>query len=317
MLNKGYKVYGLSRRENPSESDNLAHIKNEIHFINGDITNQESVALALKQSRPDEVYNLAAQSFVAGSWEAPQVSAQTNTLGVVNILEAIRGTKPDTRFYQASSSEMFGQGLETPQNENTPFKPCSPYGISKLYAHLMTANYREAYGLFTCCGILYNHESERRGYEYVTRKITAAAASIAKGKQTCLELGNLSASRDWGYAGDYVAAMHLMLRHHTPDDYVVATGQTHTVREFAAKAFAAAGINLRFEGEGLAEVGIENRTGETRLRVNPVFFRPVEVGMLVGDPQKVTQVLGWKRNVSFDALIERMVKNDIEIIEKG
>ena len=305
LLSKEYKVFGLVRN-----FDNLSRL-NDISYISGDITDSKSMVDALKQSNPDEIYNLAAQSFVAGSWNAPQLVTQVNAIGVINLLEAIRKVKPDTRFYQASSSEMFGQVQEIPQRETTPFNPRTPYGIAKLHAHLMVRTYRECYGIFACSGILYNHESERRGIEYVTRKITSTVAAILDSTQDHLELGNLSATRDWGHAEDYVNAMYLMLQHHTPDDYVIATGKAVSVRDFATKAFAAAGMSLRFEGEGINEVGIEIATNKIRIKVNPKFFRPLEVDLLLGDSSKAKNVLNWKHNVTFDMLVERMLKNDI------
>ena len=312
LLDKGYEVYGLMRRKSGLNYGNAGHLKKQIRFIDGDMTDYASLAGALKQSMPDEVYNLAAQSFVATSWTQPLLTTQVNALGVSNIIEAIRQIKPDAKFYQASTSEMFGLVQETPQSENTPFYPRSPYGVAKLYGHWITKNYRESYGMYTCSGILFNHESERRGHEFVTRKITAAVAAIVKGTQEILELGNLSAKRDWGHAEDYVHAMYLMLQQKTADDFVIASGETHTVREFSGKAFEAAGIPLRFEGEGLDEVGVEESTGKVRLCVNPQFFRPAEVEILLGDPQKAEAVLGWKRKVTFDELVKRMVANDLE-----
>ena len=312
LLSKGYEVYGLMRRKSGLDYGNAAHIRDNIVFLDGDMTDHSSLIMALKKSMPDEVYNLAAQSFVAASWTQPLLTTQVNALGVANILEAVRAVKPDAKFYQASTSEMFGQVQEIPQNENTPFYPRSPYGAAKLYGHWITRNYRESYGMFACSGILFNHESERRGLEFVTRKITAAVAAIAMGIQEVLELGNLDAKRDWGHAEDYVYAMYLMLQQDKPDDYVIASGETHTVREFAAKAFKTAGVPLTFEGEGLNETGVELASGRVRLRVNQAFFRPTEVELLLGDPKKAENVLGWKRQVTFDELISRMVKSDME-----
>lgn len=317
LLKNGYEVFGLVRDVQKINLTNIAQIKNEIRFIEGDIADPKTIISSIKKSYPSEFYNLAAQSFVAKSWETPHLAAQINALGVTNILESIRAVKPDTKFYQASSSEMFGKAHSVPQNENTAFNPRTPYGWAKLYAHGMTKTYRESYHLFTCNGILFNHESERRGVEYVTRKITTAVAAIVKGSQEYVELGNLSATRDWGHAEDYVMAMYLMLQHETADDYVIATGQTATVRDFATKAFAAAGITLRFEGEGLDEVGIEDKTGKIRVGINPKFFRPLDVDQLIGNPQKAIDILGWNRKISFDKLIERMVTNDIKLIELG
>ncbi|MCL2436407.1 MAG: GDP-mannose 4,6-dehydratase [Clostridiales bacterium] len=316
LLTKGYEVYGLMRRKSGLDYGNVSHIKEHIHFIDGDMTDHVSLIAAMKQSMPDDVYNLAAQSFVATSWTQPLLTAQVGALGVANLLEAIRQVKSDAKFYQASTSEMFGLVQETPQSESTPFYPRSPYGVAKLYGHWITKNYRESYEMFACSGILFNHESERRGLEFVTRKITAAVAAIVHGKQDVLELGNLSAKRDWGHAEDYVHAMYLMLQQKTPDDYVISTGETHTVREFASKAFEFAGMPLQFQGEGVDEVGIEESTGKVRLRVNPQFFRPAEVELLLGSPRKAERELGWVRHVSFDDLIHRMVKNDLAIASK-
>ena len=313
LLSKGYEVYGLIRRKSNLDYGNVEHIKDDLHFIDGDLTDHTSLCMAVKSAMPDEVYNLAAQSFVGTSWTQPILTAQVNAMGVVNILEAIRQTKPEGRFYQASTSEMFGLVQETPQSETTPFYPRSPYGVAKLYGHWITKNYRESYGMYACSGILFNHESERRGHEFVTRKITAAVAAIARGEQEVLELGNMDAKRDWGHAADYVNAMWLMLQQDKPDDYVIATGETHLVRDFVVKAFGAAGITLRFEGSGVDEVGIDEKTGEIRLRVNPQFFRPAEVEVLLGSPQKAENALGWKRKISFEDLIARMVKNDFDI----
>lgn len=313
LLDKGYEVYGLIRRKSRLDYGNAEHLQGKVRFIYGDMTDHISLINAVKESEADEVYNLAAQSFVATSWEQPVATAEIDGLGVTNLLEAIRIANPGARFYQASTSEMFGLVQETPQKETTPFYPRSPYGVAKLYGHWITVNYRESYDMHASCGILFNHESERRGHEFVTRKITAAAARIRCGLQDVLELGNLSSKRDWGHAEDYVRAMWLMLKQDTPDDYVVASGETHMVREFAEKAFATAGINVTWEGEGVDEKGIDAATGKTVVAVNPVFFRPAEVDILMGDPSKAEKKLGWKREVSFDQLVERMVRNDMEI----
>jgi GDPmannose 4,6-dehydratase len=280
------------------------------------MTDEISLINAMKISQADEVYNLAAQSFVATSWEQPLATAEIDALGVTNMLEAIRTVKPECRFYQASTSEMFGLVQEMPQTEKTPFYPRSPYGVAKLYGHWITKNYRESYGLFACSGILFNHESERRGKEFVTRKITDAAARIKFGIQEYVELGNLSSKRDWGHSKDYVKAMWLMLQQDKPDDYVIATNETRTVRDFTEKAFACAGIKIRWEGEGMDEIGINEENGKTVVRVNREFFRPAEVDILLGNPEKAEKVLGWKREISFSQLVERMVKNDLALVEK-
>lgn len=313
LLGEGYEVYGLIMRSNDLDYCNAIHLKDQINFIYGDMTDNDSLVSAIEQSSPDEVYNLAAYSFVAASWTNPLVTARVNALGVAYLLEAIRLIQPKARFFQASTCEMFGLSRETPQNENTPFYPHSPYGVAKLYGHWITRNYRESYGMYSCSGIMFNHESERRGIEFVTRKITAAVAAIAKGRQDVLELGNLSAKRDWGHAEDYVNAMHLMLQHETADDYVIATGETHSVRDFTIRAFEEIGISLRFEGEGVEEIGVEKDSGKVRVRVNPQFFRPTEVEQLLGNPEKAEKVLGWKRRVTFDELVKRMVQNDLNI----
>lgn len=316
LLEKGYKVYGLMRRKSVVSYGNVEHIKDKINFIYADMTDVVSLINAMEISKADEVYNLAAQSFVATSWEQPLATAQIDAMGVTNMLEAIRKVKPEARFYQASTSEMFGLVQEVPQKETTPFYPRSPYGVAKLYGHWITKNYRESYKMFTCSGILFNHESERRGLEFVTRKITNAVARIKLGIQDCLELGNMDAKRDWGHSKDYVKAMWLMLQQDKPDDYVVASNETHPVREFVQKAFKVAGIDVEFSGEGVNEVGKDKATGKTVVKVNPKFFRPAEVELLYGNPAKAESVLGWKREISFDQLIERMVKNDLAIVER-
>lgn len=316
LLEKGYEVYGIMRRKSVVDYGNVEHIKDKIHFIYADMTDPVSLITAMKISSADEVYNLAAQSFVATSWEQPLATANIDALGVTNMLEAIRIVKPEARFYQASTSEMFGKVQAIPQSETTPFYPRSPYGVAKLYGHWITKNYRESYDLFACSGILFNHESERRGKEFVTRKITDAAARIKLGKQECVELGNLSAKRDWGHSKDYVKAMWLMLQADAPDDYVVATGETRTVREFVETAFRHLDINIKWEGEGVDEKGIDEATGKVVVRVNPQFFRPAEVELLLGDPAKAEEKLGWKREISFSQLVERMVKNDFDLVSK-
>ncbi|MCL2079032.1 MAG: GDP-mannose 4,6-dehydratase [Oscillospiraceae bacterium] len=315
LLEKGYKVYGVVRRRAVLDYGNAEHLKGEISFINADMTDIVSLIGAVKKSKPDEVYNIAGQSFVATSWEQPLVTTEIDAVGVLNILEAIRAAAPEARFYQASTSEMFGRVQETPQTETTPFYPRSPYGAAKLYGHWITKNYRESYNMFACSGILFNHESERRGKEFVSRKITDAVARIKYGMLDTLELGNLDARRDWGHAKDYVRAMWLMLQQDTADDYVVSTGQTRTVREFAQKAFAVAGISIEWQGEGLDEVGIDKAAGKTLIRINKEFYRPAEVDILLGNPEKAERVLGWKREISFDELVERMVTGDLAIYE--
>lgn len=314
LLEKGYEVYGIMRRKSVVDYGNVDHLKDKIHFIYADMTDVISLIKAMQISQADEVYNLAAQSFVATSWDTPLGTADIDALGVTNMLEAIRNVKPEARFYQASTSEMFGLVQEVPQKETTPFYPRSPYGVAKLYGHWITKNYRESYGLFACCGILFNHESERRGKEFVTRKITDAAARIKLGMQDVLELGNLDAKRDWGYSRDYVEAMWLMLQQDQPDDYVIATNETRTVREFVQAAFTAAGIDIEFHGSGMEEIAVDKATGKTVVKVDPKFFRPAEVELLIGDPAKAEKILGWKRKVPFHELVTRMVENDLELV---
>lgn len=316
LLDKGYEVYGLMRRKSVVDYGNVDHIKDKIHFIYADMTDQTSLIHAMTISQADEVYNLAAQSFVATSWEQPLATAEIDAIGVTNMLEAIRVVKPEAHFYQASTSEMFGLVQAIPQCETTPFYPRSPYGVAKLYGHWITKNYRESYNLFACSGILFNHESERRGKEFVTRKITNAVARIKQGVQDCVELGNLDSKRDWGHSKDYVHAMWLMLQQDTPDDYVIATNETRTVREFVDTAFACAGIEIEWSGEGVNEIGTDKATGKVVVKVNPEFFRPAEVDILLGDPSKAEKTLGWKREIPFQELVSRMVKNDMELVAK-
>lgn len=310
LLSKGYEVYGLYRRKSRLDYGNVAHIVDKITMIEGDLSDYPSLVRAIKESNPDEVYNLAAQSFVGTSFKQPISTAEIDALGVVHLLEAIRNIKPDARFYQASTSELFGGVYDVPCDENTPFYPRSPYGVAKLYAHWITKNYRESYGIFACAGILFNHESERRGKEFVTRKITSTVAAIKRGEIDCLELGNLSAKRDWGHADDFVKAMWLMLQQEKPDEFVIATGETHTVREFAELAFQYAGYDICFDGEGENEVGIDNKSGKPLLLVNPAFFRPAEVNVLLGNPSKAKRVLGWEREVTFAELVQKMTYSD-------
>ncbi len=316
LLEKGYEVYGIWRRKSVVDFGNVEHIKDKINFIYADMTDVVSLMTAMRISDADEVYNLAAQSFVATSWEQPLATAEIDAVGVTNMLEAIRAVKPTARFYQASTSEMFGLVQEVPQKETTPFYPRSPYGVAKLYGHWITKNYRESFGLYACSGILFNHESERRGKEFVTRKITNAAARIKYGLQDCLELGNMDSKRDWGHSKDYVKAMWLMLQQDTPDDYVIATNETRTVREFVDIAFRGAGIELEWSGSGVDEIAKDKATGKTVVKVNPKFFRPAEVDLLLGDPSKAESKLGWKREIDFAELVTRMVKNDLELTEK-
>lgn len=316
LLEKGYNVYGIMRRKSVVDYGNVEHIKDKIHFIYADMTDLISLINAVKISQADEVYNLAAQSFVATSWEQPIATADIDAIGVTNMLEAIRTVKPSAHFYQASTSEMFGLVQEMPQTERTPFYPRSPYGVAKLYGHWITKNYRESYGLYACSGILFNHESERRGKEFVTRKITDAVARIKLGVQDYLELGNMDSKRDWGHSKDYVKAMWLMLQQDVADDYVIATNETRTVREFVETAFAHVGIALEWRGEGIDEIGVDKATDKIIIKINKKFFRPAEVDVLLGNPAKAEEKLGWVREISFAELVTRMVENDLTLVEK-
>ncbi|CAN5569355.1 GDP-mannose 4,6-dehydratase [soil metagenome] len=297
LLDQGYRVIGMMRRTSTETVGRIAHLQDRIELVHGDLLDQNSLIDLIQRFEPDEVYNLAAQSFVPTSWQQPVLTGEFTALGVTRVLEAVRLAKPDARVYQASSSEMFGKVQEVPQNENTPFYPRSPYGVSKLYGHWITVNYRESYDMFAVSGILFNHESPRRGLEFVTRKVTHHVAKIKAGLVTTLPLGNLEAQRDWGFAGDYVRAMWLMLQHDTPEDYVIATGRTHTVQRLCEIAFETAGLDWR------EHVVIDER-----------FFRPAEVDLLIGDSEKARSELGWKPEVSFEQMIGAMVEADIQMI---
>lgn len=333
LLKKGYQVHGLVRRSSTFNRGRIEHIylDDEIRDMNdsqiskafqlhyGDMTDSSSLVRILQIVQPDEIYNLAAQSHVRVSFDCPEYTAETDATGTLRLLEAIKilGLEKKTKVYQASTSELFGMVQEVPQRETTPFYPRSPYGVAKLYAYWIIKNYREAYGIFAVNGILFNHESERRGENFVTRKITMAAARIARGLQEKLYLGNLSALRDWGYAKDYVECMWLMLQQEKPEDFVIATGSYHTVREFCTLAFREAGIDLAWEGEGVDEKGIDKKTGRVLVEVDPKFFRPTEVDQLLGDPTKARTVLGWNpQKTSFEDLVKIMVKHDLEMLEK-
>jgi len=316
LLEKGYNVYGIVRRKSVVDYGNVEHIKDKLHFIYADMTDIISLVNAMKISQADEVYNLAAQSFVGTSWEQPIATADIDAIGVTNMLEAIRTVKPTARFYQASTSEMFGLVQAIPQTEETPFYPRSPYGVAKLYGHWITKNYRESYDLYACSGILFNHESERRGKEFVTRKITDAVARIKLGVQSHLELGNMDSKRDWGHSKDYVQAMWLMLQQDVADDYVIATNETRTVREFVEIAFKHVDMEIEWSGSDVDEIGTDKATGKVVVKINPVFFRPAEVDILIGDPAKADNALGWIREIPFSELVERMVKNDLALVEK-
>lgn len=316
LLEKGYEVYGIMRRKSKVDYGNVEHLAGDIRLLYGDMSDLVSLIAAMQESQADEVYNLAAQSFVATSWDTPVGTAEIDALGVTNMLEAIRIVKPDCRFYQASTSEMFGMVQEVPQTENTPFYPRSPYGVAKLYGHWITKNYRESYDMFACSGILFNHESERRGYEFVTRKITSSAAKIKYGLQDKVELGNMSAKRDWGHSIDYVRAMWLMLNQEKPEDYVISTGVAHEVREFVDIAFDMAGMPLRWEGEGAGEKAYSRHTGKELVCVNPAYFRPAEVEFLLGNSLKAEKQLGWKPEITFEQLVSRMVSHDMKLVEQ-
>lgn len=294
LLSKGYRVHGLVRRISTENLERIEHLLDRINLIPGDLMDQKSLITAVEAAGPDEAYNLAAQSFVPVSWDQPILTAELTALGVTRMLEAIRIVNDKIRFYQASSSEMFGKVREVPQTEKTPFHPRSPYGVAKVYGHWITVNYRESYGMYACSGILFNHESPRRGLEFVTRKITNEVARISLGLNDRLALGNLDAKRDWGYAGDYVRGMWLMLQQETPGDYVLATGETHTVREFVEIAFAHVGLDYK-----------------KYVVVDPRFFRPAEVDLLLGDPSRAWEKLGWRPETTFDQLVKMMVDEDL------
>jgi len=300
LLEKGYKVYGLLRRSSNEPFDRIQHLLDKIHIIEADLTDQSSLDEAVRISTPDEVYNLAAQSFVPVSWKQPVLTGNVTGLGVTRILEAVRKAAPEAKFYQASSSEMFGKVQEVPQTEKTPFYPRSPYGVAKVYGHYITINARESYKLFACSGICFNHESPRRGLEFVTRKISYTAAKIKLGLAKELPMGNLEACRDWGFAGDYVEAMWRMLQHDKPEDFVIATGAAHSVRDFVKIAFEALDLDY-----------------EKYVKLDPQFLRPAEVDHLIGSPAKAEKLLGWKPRVSFERLAEMMVKSDFELLKSG
>ena len=323
LLGKGYEVWGMVRRASTIGTSRIDHIYQDPHdedvrlrLVYGDLADASSINRILRDVQPDEIYNLAAQSHVKTSFEIPEYTADVTGLGAVRILEAMRDTCPGARFYQASSSELYGNATETPQNEDTPFRPCSPYAAAKAYAYHITRTYREAYGMFCCNGILFNHESPRRGETFVTRKITRAAARIKLGLQDCLYLGNLSAYRDWGFAGDYVRAMWLMMQADTPDDYVIATGTVHPVSEFCWLAFDEAGIPIHREGEGEQVVGV-TKDGHIVVRIDPRYYRPAEVDFLNGDASKAYIALGWRPQVDFEGLIKMMVYHDMMLAEQA
>ena len=321
LLDKGYEVHGIIRRASISNTARIDHLiaNNLITLHDGDLSDSSSLIRIIGLVQPDEIYNLAAQSHVQVSFDVPEYSGDVDAIGVLRILEAVRilGFTKKTKIYQASTSELFGKVEEVPQRETTPFHPYSPYAVAKQYGFWITKEYREAYGMFAVNGILFNHESERRGENFVTRKITLAAGRIACGLQDKLELGNMDSLRDWGYAKDYVECMWLILQHDTPEDFIIATGEQHTVRDFTQKAFAACGIELRFEGEGLNEKGIDVKTGNVLVEVNQAWFRPTDVDNLWGDPTKAKSVLGWNpQKTSYEELVRIMATHDLELAKK-
>lgn len=319
LLEKGYEVYGIIRRASTEKRERIEHIESNphLHLLYGDMTDSISLVKIVAEVKPDEIYNLAAQSHVAVSFEVPEYTADATGTGVIRLLEAVRinGLEKKCKIYQASTSELFGKVQEIPQKETTPFYPYSPYAAAKQYAYWIMRNYREGYGMFAANGILFNHESERRGETFVTRKITLAAARIAAGKQEKVSLGNLDSLRDWGYAKDYVECMWLILQQDEPDDYVIATGEQYSVRDFAIRAFKHAGIEIEWQGFGIDEKGINKANGKVVVDVSPEFFRPTDVTTLLGDPTKAREKLGWNpRKTSFDELVKIMVEHDMRIV---
>ncbi|MHA7066019.1 GDP-mannose 4,6-dehydratase [Azospirillum argentinense] len=326
LLSKGYTVHGIKRRSSSFNTERIEHLYQDTHESDvrfkmhyGDLTDATNLIRIVQEVQPDEIYNLAAQSHVQVSFETPEYTANSDGLGTLRLLEAIRilGMEKHTRFYQASTSELYGQARETPQKETTPFYPRSPYGVAKLYAYWITVNYREAYGMHASNGILFNHEGPTRGETFITRKITRAVAAIDHGLQSKLYLGNLDARRDWGHARDYVEGMWLMLQQEKPDDYVLATGETHPVREFVELAFAHTGRTIVWEGQGVDEKGFDSRTGAVLVEVDPRYFRPTEVDLLLGDPSKARARLGWHHRTSFLDLVREMMESDLQRIQRG
>lgn len=318
LLSKGYQVYGLVRRTSqPTQGRSLINhlLENDnFHLVNGDLTDQSSIDNAVKEVQPDEFYNLGAQSFVPESWRSPTMTADVTGLGALRCLEAIKLVKPDCKFYQAGSSEQYGEVREIPQNELTPFYPRSPYGCAKVFAYEITRNYRESYGLYACTGILFNHESPRRGLEFVTRKVTMTVARISSGLDEFLSIGNVKAKRDWGFAGDYVEMQWRMLQQEEPEDFVVATGETHSVQDMIDLAFRRVGFDLTWSGEGVDTVATD-QNGVIRVKTNPKFFRPAEVDLLIGDYTLASQKLGWKPSTTFEELVNMMVDSDVKVVK--
>jgi GDPmannose 4,6-dehydratase len=320
LLDKGYIVHGIKRRSSSFNTARIDHLYKDPHERNvnfymhyGDLTDSTNLIRIIQETQPDEIYNLAAQSHVQVSFETPEYTANSDAIGSLRLLEAIRilGMEKRVKFYQASTSELYGKVQEIPQSETTPFYPRSPYAAAKLYAYWITINYREAYGMYACNGILFNHESPIRGETFVTRKITMAVANIKKGLQERLYLGNMDAKRDWGFAGDYVKAMWLMLQQEEPEDFVIATGETHSVREFVELAFREVGIDIEWQGEGVDEVGVDSETGNVLVEIDPAYYRPTEVDLLLGNPSKAREKLGWNSNVGFEELVKMMIKGDM------
>lgn len=319
LLDKGYEVHGIVRRASNPSTQRIDYLLKKITIHEGDLTDSSSIVRIVHETKPDEIYNLAAQSHVQVSFDAAEYTGEVDAIGVLRILEAIRicGLEKKTKFYQASTSELYGKVEEVPQNENTPFHPYSPYAVAKQYGYWTTVEYREAYGIFACNGILFNHESERRGETFVTRKITLAAGRIAEGLQDHLELGNIDSLRDWGYAKDYVECMWLILQNEKPDDFVIATGVQHTVRDFTEKAFAANGFDIAWKGEGVNEVGYDKNSNKVLVKINPKWYRPTDVVNLWGDPSKAKNELGWNpQKTSYEELVSIMAKHDRELAKK-
>jgi len=323
LLDKGYEVHGIIRRASTFNTQRIDHIYQDPHEENvklklhyGDMTDSSNLSRLVEKINPDEIYNLAAQSHVGVSFDMPEYTTDVDAMGTLRLLDAIKESEVECKFYQASTSELYGEVQEIPQTEETPFYPRSPYAAAKLYSYWIVKNYREAYNLFAVNGILFNHESPRRGKRFVTRKITRAVARITKGKQDKIYLGNMNAKRDWGYAKDYVKMMWMMLQHDTPEDFVIATGETHTVREFVEAAFSHVDVEIKWQGEGVDEKGIDKETGKVLVEVDPKYFRPTEVDLLIGDPSKAKEELGWEPEVKFKELVQLMVQSDLEAIEE-
>lgn len=323
LLDKGYEVHGIIRRASTFNTQRIDHIYQDPHEENvrlklhyGDMTDSSNLSRLVEKINPDEIYNLAAQSHVGTSFEIPEYTTDVDAMGTLRLLDAIKEAEVECKFYQASTSELYGKVQEVPQTEKTPFYPRSPYAAAKLYAYWIVKNYREAYDIFAVNGILFNHESPRRGKRFVTRKITRAVARITKGKQDKIYLGNMNAKRDWGYAKDYVKMMWMMLQHDKPEDFVIATGETHTVREFVESAFSHVNVDIEWQGEGVDKKGIDKATGKVLVEVDPKYFRPTEVDLLIGDPSKAKEELGWEPEVKFKELVQLMVQSDLEAIEE-